>query len=147
MGEGGVTGDRWWNNCVMRKTHLPLILSLMPVEVQNGIKTVSKYTHSNKNSTAGVYSWEEKLFLLSEVEVMGSVTYSVAGEGSQYAYYAAGNSKIKTFWYNNQYVNSPWSTRSPSPQNTNKWCHITNQGASSTDVGTTTYGVSFAFCF
>ena len=65
----------------------------MPSEVQNGIKQVKKLTSAgNKSST--INSTDDKLFLLSEIEIFGTTSNSFAGEGKQYDYYKAGNSKI-----------------------------------------------------
>ena len=56
----------------------------------------------------------DKIFILSEYEVMGKVSeYSPSAEGSQYAYYAAGNSKIKYSGINTAVT---WWTRTPGKQ-------------------------------
>lgn len=89
------TNSGGWTSCAMRSTHLPAILALMPTEVQNGIREVNKLTSAgNQSSTINITA--DKLFLLSEIEIFGSVSYSKSGEGTQYDYYKAGNSKVKT---------------------------------------------------
>ena len=90
------TNSGGWTSCAMRSTHLPAILALMPTEVQTAIREVNKLTSEGKKS-ATINTTADKLFLLSEVEIFGSVTYSKAGEGNQYAYYSAGNSSVKNF--------------------------------------------------
>ena len=75
------TNSGGWTSCAMRSTHLPAILALMPTEVQNGIREVNKLTSAgNKSST--INTTADKLFLLSEVEIFGSPSYSVSGEGT-----------------------------------------------------------------
>ena len=47
------------------------------------------------NQSSSIQTTNDKLFLLSEIEIFGSTTYSFTGEGKQYDYYKAGNSKVK----------------------------------------------------
>ena len=66
---------------------LSSVLTKLPESIQSGIKSVSK-TINNKSVSL-------KLFNLTENEVFGAKKYATYAEGTQYAYYAAGNSKIK----------------------------------------------------
>ena len=102
------TNNGGWTNCAMRSTHLPAILNLMPAEVKAAIREVQKKTSAGGQSSS-IQTTNDKLFLLSEIEIFGSTTYSFAGEGTQYAYYQAGNSKVKN---RNGSANSWWE-RSP----------------------------------
>ena len=79
------TNSGGWKNSAMRTTYLPAILALMPTEVQNGIREVSKKA-SVGGASSTIETVSDKLFLLSEVEIFGSTTYSAAGEGTQYDY-------------------------------------------------------------
>ena len=131
-----------WGASEMNQVYLPEILALMPIEVQNGIREVNKYsvTHGTGTEVIGV---EGKLFLLSEVEVFGTTTNSKPGEGSQYAYYAAGNSKVKN--YNG--VPMSWSVRSPVSGAEFGFCGVSASGATCQLPDEVAYGLSFAFCF
>lgn len=102
------TNDGGWMKCAMRQTHLPAILSQMPVEVQNGIREVNKLTSAGSQSST-INTTEDKLFLLSEIEIFGSTSHSKSGEGTQYDYYKAGNSKVK----NRNGSATAWWERSP----------------------------------
>lgn len=137
--------DGGWAATAMRNTHLPNILSCMPSEVRNGIKAVNKLSSAGNLSTA-ITTTADKLFLLSEVEVFGSASYSVSGEGSHYAYYAAGNSKFK---YKNGSSQS-WGLRSAHKSNRERFlvvhAGVSSSQASSSDCYTKS-GVAFAFCF
>ena len=129
------SNQRYWENCQMRKTHLPAILNLLPDEIQTGIRAVNKTTYGMRAT--------DKLFLLSESEVFGSNQYSADGEGAQYAYYAAGNSKIKK-------VNSSaydWWLRSPCIEDVDSYCIVSSGGYRSYKASNYNLGVSFAFCF
>lgn len=126
---------RYWENCQMRQTHLPAILKLLPDEIQTGIRAVNKTTYGMRAT--------DKLFLLSESEVFGSNQYSADGEGAQYAYYAAGNSRIKK-------VNGSaydWWLRSPCIEDVDSYCIVSSGGYRSYKASNYGVGVSFAFCF
>lgn len=131
-----------WLNCAMRKTHLrTTIWGQLESSLKSVIKTVNKLASAG-NQSATIQTAQDTLFLLSEVEIFGKVTYSKAGEGSQYAYYAAGNSTIKKV---NGSANSWWE-RSPIGSSTYSFCSVTSNGAANFDDASSTIGVSFGFC-
>ena len=136
------TNEGGWTSCAMRSTHLPAILALMPTEVQNGIREVNKLTSAGSQSST-INTTADKLFLLSEIEIFGSTTYSKAGEGSQYAYYSAGNSKVKNF----SGSADNWWERSPSGEDSTRFCCVSYKGYSNNDDADYPYGVAFGFCF
>ena len=131
-----------WKNCAMRNTHLPAILALMPTEVQNGIREVNKLTSAGSQS-ATINTTADKLFLLSEIEIFGSVSYSKSGEGTQYDYYKAGNRKVKK--YNGSAHN--WWERSPYGRNSAFFCLVASGGGASYEGASNAFGVAFGFCF
>jgi hypothetical protein len=126
----------------MRSTHLPAILALMPTEVQNGIREVNKMTSAGSQS-ATINTTADKLFLLSEIEIFGSVSYSKSGEGTQYDYYKAGNSKVKN--YNGSAYS--WWERSPYGSYSTYFCIVISGGNASYDSAGIAFGVAFGFCF
>ena len=136
------TNSGGWTSCAMRSTHLPAILALMPTEVQNGIREVNKLTSAGSQS-ATINTTADKLFLLSEVEIFGSTTGSAAGEGTQYDYYKAGNSKVKKRNGSAEY----WWERSPETSDTTYFCMVYKNGRESYDDAKLADGVAFGFCF
>ena len=136
------TNSGGWTSCAMRNTHLPAILALMPTEVQNGIREVNKLTSAGSQSST-INTTADKLFLLSEVEIFGSTDYSAAGEGTQYDYYKAGNSKVKkrngsaAFWWE----------RSPVARSSVRFCQVYNNGSAARENASYGNGVAFGFCF
>lgn len=84
-----------WDGCALRTAILPSIKETVDAAWRAVIKTVNKLTVSGRSSST-IKTSADELFLLSEIEANGSAYYSFAGEGSQYAYYAAGNSPKKT---------------------------------------------------
>lgn len=136
------TNDGGWTSCVMRSTHLPAILSQMPIEVQNGIREVNKLTLAGSSSSI-IDTTADKLFPLSEIEIFGRITYSESGEGAQYDYYKAGNSRVKNF--SGSAV--PWWERSPSRNDSTYFCYVASDGNADCYVASYQIGVPFGFCF
>ena len=136
------TNSGGWKNSAMRTTHLPAILALMPTEVQNGIREVSKKASVGGESST-IETVSDKLFLLSEVEIFGSTNYSAAGEGTQYDYYKAGNSKVK----NQNGSETLWLERSPAARSSASFCTVSKYGKASYEVANRARGVAFGFCF
>ena len=136
------TNSGGWTSCAMRSTHLPAILALMPTEVQNGIREVNKLTSAGSQS-ATINTTADKLFLLSEIEIFGSLSYSKSGEGTQYDYYKAGNSKVKKF--NGSAVN--WWERSPNGSKSAYFCLVDSGGNANYYYAGYARGVAFGFCF
>lgn len=133
------TNSKGWSRCDMRETNLPIILKQMPTEVQSGIREVNKLTSESRT----IVTTADKLFLLSEIEIFGSDENSGKGEGTQYNYYKAGNSKVKN------YIDSAieWWERSPYNGNTRFYCCVNYKGASISRSANVVSGVPFAFCF
>ena len=136
------TNSGGWTSCDMRSTHLPAILALMPTEVQNGIREVNKLTSAGSQSFT-TNTTADKLFLLSEIEIFGSVSYSMSGEGTQYDYYKAGNSKVKKF---NGSANLWWE-RSPYGSDYEGFCCVYSNGTADCTGASRAFGVAFGFCF
>ena len=136
------TNSGGWTSCAMRSTHLPAILALMPTEVQNGIREVNKLTSAGSQS-ATINTTADKLFLLSEIEIFGRASNSKSGEGTQYDYYKAGNSKVK----NRTGAAVIWWERSPRASSSAGFCMVDSSGVADHGGASNAYGVAFCFCF
>lgn len=95
------------------------IIAVIPAALRAVLKSVTKYTDNTANgggSTASyVTATTDYFFLLSEFEVFGSITYGNTNEKNkqaQYAYYSAGNSKIK-YKHDGTSTAANWWLRSP----------------------------------
>lgn len=137
-----------WTSCAMRSTHLPAILALMPTEVQNGIREVNKLTSAGSGNST-INTTADKLFLLSEIEIFGSAVLSKSGEGTQYDYYKAGNSRVKKYngseygwWDRSPFYSDPEEERCYTD-----FCLIDNNGGAYRTGANYAYGVAFGFCF
>ena len=136
------TNSTGWDNSKMRTETLAAILAKMPENIQNGIRAVNKRTAtSGGNSTIKTAS--DKLFTFSEMEVYGSRRYSYSGEGEQYDYYKAGNSKVKKVGS----TASWWWLRSPITSGSISYCAVDADGSIGSLPATYSYGVCFGFCF
>lgn len=95
------------------------IIAVIPAALRAVLKPVTKYTDNTANgggSTASyVTATTDYFFLLSEFEVFGSISYGNTNEKNkqaQYAYYSAGNSKIK-YKHDGTSTAAYWWLRSP----------------------------------
>lgn len=89
------TNSGGWGNCLMRTSTMPTLQSGMPDTLA---QVRVPYVDYNNQSTI-LYS-DDYLFLPAEIEVFGARSYSPeaeANELTQFAYYANGGSKIKSF--------------------------------------------------
>lgn len=131
-----------WRDCQMRTQTMPALKALLPAEVQAGIRPVNKLTSAG-NQSSSIVTTSDELFLPSEVEVFGSIKYSAAGEGTQYEYYQAGNSKVK-----NRSGNAyRWWERSPRSSNSTSFCRVNISGDANAFAAIDSIGVPFCFCF
>lgn len=94
------------------------IIAVIPEALRAVLKSVTKYTdNTGSGSTAASYvtATTDYFFLLSEYEVFGSIRCTNSNELSkqvQYAYYSAGNSRIK-YKHNGTSTAANWWLRSP----------------------------------
>lgn len=136
------TNANGWEGCLMRKTTLNrAIYGQLNSDLKAVIKAVNKVSSVGENSS-GLETTSDKLFLLSEIEIFGVASYSFAGEGKQYEYYAAGNSTIKTV----SGSADAWWERSPYRGDTQAFCGVTSLGTADGYGASYRYGVSFGFC-
>lgn len=139
---GSNTNNGGWNGSTMRTSTMATLLNQLPAALKNVLKSVNKLSGTGGGSTSGTQTTHDKLFLLSEVEIFGTTTYSVPGEGTQYAYYKAGNSKVKKVNGSANY----WWERSPSSGSTGNFCCVANGGSATRSNASISNGVSFGFC-
>ena len=135
------TNTGGWNGSAMRG-RMSTYKSQLPAALRNVIKTVKKKSGTGGGSSSGTQQTNDDLFLLSEIEIFGTTTYSVAGEGTQYEWYKAGNSRIKKV--NGSADN--WWERSPFSGDTNGFCYVNGSGNANGDAANGSRGVSFGFC-
>ena len=136
------TNSGGWKNSAMRTSTMATMKSYLPAAWQTAIKPVNKVSGTGGGSTSGTETVSDSCFLLAEIEIFGSTTYSVSGEGTQYAYYKSGNSKVK----NMSGSASHWYERSPRSGYSQDFCMASKNGTASASNGTLRPGIAFAFC-
>ena len=128
------------------------IIAVIPAALRAVLKSVTKYTDNTANgggSTASyVTATTDYFFLLSEFEVFGSISYGNTNEKNkqaQYAYYSAGNSKIK-YKHDGTSTAAIWWLRSPFASNS--YCFVLVNTDGTVDIGDAHYSLGFApgFC-
>lgn len=131
-----------WRDCQMRTQTMPALKALLPAEVQAGIRAVNKLTSAGDRNPS-IVTTSDDLFFPSEVEVFGYTKYSFAGEGTQYDYYKAGNSKVKNLSGSAAF----WCERSPLSSGSAYFCGVNIDENAYWNGASVLYGVPFCFCF
>lgn len=135
---GGFTGSEMYS--WLQNTLLPTL----PTDLQAVLKNVNKKTSAGSQSST-INTNSMKLFLFSEIEIFGATTYSKAGEGSQYSYFATAANRIK-YLANGTGSADWWWERSPYGGDSNYFCLVYGNGDAYNNYATSTYGVCFGFC-
>ena len=129
------TNTTGWSGSQMRTVTMPEILAAMPVK--DAIKAVNKETLNGTRD--GLETTSDKLFLLSEVEVNGSVFFSNNfAEGKRYEFFTDVDSMKSnaTYWL-----------RGPGKNNDFGFTQINGSGYMANGSAEYACGVVFGFCF
>ena len=127
------------------------LMAALPADLRAVMKPITKYTDNKGNSSdvaANVTSSLDYLPLLAEQEIFGgNRTYSNQYEKNsqvQYAYYSAGNSKVK---YRHSATGSTayWWERSPDYDDYYTFCFVDTGGSANCNVARYSYGLAPAF--
>ena len=136
------TNSGGWKSSAMRTSTMATMNGYMPDDWEAIIKPVNKASGLGGGSSSGTETVSDNCFLLAEIEIFGSTTYSVSSEGTQYAYYKAGNSKVKT----QSGSDSIWWERSPRSELSGSFCIVGRGGTNSFNGAGLSQGVAFGFC-
>lgn len=128
------------------------IIAVIPAALRAVLKSVTKYTDNTANgggSTASyVTATTDYFFLLSEFEVFGSISYGNTNEKNkqaQYAYYSAGNSKIK-YKHDGTSTAAFWWLRSPFASGSVSFVIVYTGGTVNGDTAHFSLGFAPGFC-
>ena len=127
------------------------IIAIIPAALRAVLKSVTKYTNNTANggSTASdVTATTDYFFLLSEFEVFGRISYGNTNEKNkqaQYAYYSAGNSKVK-YKHDGTSIAVMWWLRSPSVSDPYNFVMVYTDGAVVSNNAGYSYGFAPGFC-
>ena len=148
-----------WNSSQMRtkicgtslSNYSGTIIAVIPAALRAVLKSVTKYTdNTGGRSTAAsaVTATTDYFFLLSEFEVSGSTSYGNTNEKNkqaQYAYYSAGNSKIK-YKHNDTSTAAYWWLRSPRASNSYYFVFVRADGTVNYTGARSSLGFAPGFC-
>lgn len=137
------TNSGGWKSSAMRTSTMATMKGYLPAAWQTAIKAVDKKSGLGGGSSSGTETVSDGCFLLAEIEIFGSLIHSVSGEGTQYAYYKAGNSKVK----NKDGSPSAWWERSPFSGGSDSFCVVAGGSGGAGGHGASfSHGVAFGFC-
>ena len=127
------------------------IIAVIPAALRAVLKSVTKYTdNTGGGSTAAsaVTATTDYFFLLSEFEVFGSISYGNTNEKNkqaQYAYYSAGNSKIK-YKHNGTSTAAYWWLRSTYASSSKNFVLVSTDGTGGSSAASKSLGFAPGFC-
>ena len=126
------------------------IIAVIPAALRAVLKSVTKYTDNigNNSAASAVTATTDYFFLLSEFEVFGSISYGNTNEKNkqaQYAYYSAGNSKIK-YKHNGTSTAAFWWLRSPRASSSSTFVRVIADGTVGSSGADDSLGFAPGFC-
>ena len=136
-----------WSGCSLRSTLRNTILPQLPADLQSVIKTVHKKTTAGGGNATTLSTTTDNVFLFAEVEVLGTFTHSVEGEGTRYPIFTDANSCIKK--KGDSGSAQSWHLRSPDNEYTDQFGAIYTSGGyynNSNRSATDYMYVCFGFC-
>lgn len=139
-----------WESSIMRSTTLSVVKAALPTELTSVIKTTSIYSDNTGGGTdtaSYVTATQDDLYLLAEFEIFGTRRYANSAEQNhqtQYAYYVAGNSKIK-YKHNSTATAAFWWERSVRVKNMGEFCIVHINGTALVYNASCSFGLAPAF--
>lgn len=126
------------------------LMAALPSDLRAVMKPMTIYTDNTgggNNTASYVTASVDYLPLLAEFEIFGTRTYANSAEQNyqqQYAYYSAGNSKVK---YRHTATGSTayWLERSPYYDNSSAFCLVSTGGGADYYAARFSYGLAPAF--
>ena len=126
------------------------LMAALPSDLRAVMKPMTIYTDNTgggSNTASKVTASVDYLPLLAEYEIFGTRSYANSSEQNhqaQYAYYSAGNSKVK---YRHSATSSTawWWERSPNYNNSSYFCYVDTNGNANFSYAGNSDGVAPAF--
>lgn len=145
------TSSGGWLGSYAYNTLMPQVKAILPSALQQLIRKTILYTDNvgggSGNVSTNINNNSNTLYLLSEFEVFGSITYANSYESSyqkQYEYYEIGNSRKK---YKSDSTSTAimWWTRSPAEEYSGNFCGVSDYGTNLANASYASYGIAPAF--
>ena len=140
------TNSGGWEGCARRTWCNNVYKQCLPTYIQNMMKSVKKLTSVGGQGST-IKTSNDYAFLLSEIEIFGSTTYSSAGEGEQYQYFKnATANRYKKPIYSSGYVSGYYWARSPYYIDSSSFCYVSIGGDEGAYKANGAYGVVLCLC-
>ena len=140
------TNEGGWKSCARRTWCNNVYFSALPSVWQSMVKTVNKKTSVGNNQST-IETVQDKIFLAAEIEIFGSTTHSVPGEGTQYKYYKnATANRYKMPKWNSSSVSHLYWERSPRSGNGLQFCLVDQTSKASSGDTNYPYGIAPSLC-
>lgn len=133
-----------WTSCARRTWCNSVFYNAIESGIKSLIKPVVKKTSAG-NKSSNINSDNDNVFLLSEIEIFGSITYSFAGEGSRYPYFTTAANIYKKPSYST-YASARWWERSPYKSTNTLFCNVYQGGTAAGGDAYEAQGLAPAFC-
>ena len=135
-----------WKNCARRTWCNNVFFAALPSVWQSMIKTVNKKVSVGNNQST-IETVQDKIFLAAEIEIFGSTSHSVSGEGTQYQYYKnATANRYKMPKWSSSDVSSIYWERSPHGGYEDYFCTVHYGGSASNSNARYARGISPCLC-
>ena len=143
------TNSGGWNSCQMKSTICPAFKNALPSDLQSNIRAVTKWQNNGK-STSGQSSSNE-IWLLSEMEIFGSASYSgYTANQLQYDFYKgvtdwSAAPKIK---YKDTSTSEAvfWWERSAFSGDSSSFCSVSDSGGANANYANSSFGFAPCLC-
>ena len=141
------TNSGGWTNCARRTWCNNVYYAALPDYLKNRVQYVNKLTSAGSQSST-INTTSDRVWLLSEIEIFGSTTYSFAGEGTQYPHFAnATANRYKLPKWNSSGVSGYWWERSPRSSTSTYFCFVSVSGGASSYYASSSCGLAPAMAF
>lgn len=134
------TNTGGWKDCARRTWCNSVYYNAIPSGFKALLKEFTNQSGLGNGSSSGVEDTLDYCALPAEVEVFGSQTYSVAGEGAQFKYYETSANRIKKTGDSGSA--DIWWERSPRSGNSGRFCYVTSDGSASSSGAQYIYGLA-----
>lgn len=129
-----------WKNSARRIWCNSVYKNAIPSSLRGIFKEFINQSGLGNTSISGVENTTDTFALRADIEVFGSITYSVAGEGSQVTYYQTSSNRLKRNGNSASY--QVWWERSPRSGYGDSFCGVNGNGDFYYSIASSTYGIA-----
>lgn len=132
------TNTGGWKSSARRTWCNSVYKNAIPSTLRGIFKEFINQSGTGGGSSSGTENTTDTFALRAEIEVFGSTTYSVSGEGSQVTYYQTSSNRIKN-------VNgsaTAWWERSPRSGTNKRFCRVSSNGTADLDDAVSDRGLA-----